>query len=175
MTSIIQILFTQECLNELEDLFYNKFYCNTYIGYENVLNELSDSFDSNCNIDFTNIELQEVLDNYLLFTETNYTIDDHIMSEIVFHSVITLFVNIVIIQKCKPPAYKFNILHEKFILPITGNINISNLIKQHKDKIDHVYGEDIYKEYGWNEYLTYVKEELSTYIEFNSQPSSILK
>ncbi len=63
------------------------------------------------------------------------------------------------------------ILNNQFILPITGNINIIGSIK---DKISYIYGEDVFEEYGTDEYIKYIKEELTEYFEFNSQ-TTILK
>ena len=174
MTRIIDLLFTQECLDNLEELFYTSFYCNTYIGYENVLTELSNPILSTGNNDhyFTNISLQEVTDMYLLVTERTYTIDDDVMNDIIFHSVLKLFLDIIIIPRiprCLLFENKLKILNRYFILPITGNINIMNFIQNNFDQINHIYGED-----EPNEYITYIKEELTEYFEFNSQ-KSVLK
>ena len=179
MTTIIELLFTQECLNKLEELFYTTFYCNTYIGYENVLTELNRICDSRENPSslFKDMLLKETIDTYLLFTQKNYTTDDNVMNEIIFHSVLKLFVDIIIIQLCLIFENKLKLLHTQFILPITGNINIKHFIQNNFQKIDHIYGEDIfemYGQYGWNRYIDYIKEELITYFEFNSQ-GSILK
>ena len=176
MTRIIDLLFTQECLDKLEELFYTSFYCTTYIGYENVLSELSKTFISTGDNGyyFKNISLHEVTDMYLLVAERTYTIHDDVMNDIIFNSVLNLFVDIIIIPRCLLFENKLKILNRRFILPITGNINIMNFIQNNSDKINHIYGKDIYKEYGWNQCIKYMKEELTEYFKFNSQ-KSILK
>jgi hypothetical protein len=94
------------------------------------------------------------------------------MDDIIFHTVLDLFIDIII------PLFnnKLYILNKKFILPITGDINIMDFIRSQpqRDMINHYYGEDVYEEYGWNEYIKYIKEELTEYFEYNTQPS-ILK
>ena len=116
--------------------------------------------------------LQKTKHTYVLFTKRNYTIDDHVMDDIIFHTVLDLFIDIII------PLFnnKLYILNKKFILPITGDINIMDFIRSQpqRDMINHYYGEDVYEEYGWNEYIKYIKEELTEYFEYNTQPS-ILK
>ena len=168
MTKIIDLLFTQECLDKLEELFYTTFYCNTYIGYENVLTELCQTTGIS-DILFKRIILQKTIDAYLLTTTQNYTIDDDVMNNIIFYSVLKLFVDIIM----PTSVYENNItiLNNQFILPITGNIN---LIYSIKEKINYIYGEDVFEEYGTDEYINYIKEELTEYFEFNSQ-GTILK
>ena len=180
MTTFIDLLFTQECLNKLEELFYTTFYCNTYIGYENVLTELSKTINMSGNGDsFKDVSLQETLDTYLLITEQHYMIgnnDDNVMKEIIFHSVLILFVDIIIIPSNIVFDSNLKILHTQFILPITGNINIKRFIQNNYEKITKIYGEvsNYNTYYGHNEYNKYFKDELLTYLEFNSQ-GSILK
>lgn len=170
MTRIIDLLFTTECLDKLEELFYNTFYCTTYTGYENVLTELSKSFIStgNSGYYFKNRSLEEAKDMYLLVANQTYTIDDDLMNNIIFHSVLNLFVDIIIIPRCLLFENKLKILNRQFILPITGNINIINFIQNNCEKINHIYGED-----EPNEYIKYMKEELTEYFEFNSQVSTL--
>lgn len=167
MTQIIDFLFTQECLDKLEELFYTTFYCNTYIGYENVLTELCQTTGIS-DILFKRIILQKTIDTYLLTTTQNYTIDDDVMNNIIFYSVLKLFVDIIM----PTSVYENNItiLNNQFILPITGNIN---LIYSIKEKINYIYGEDVFEEYGTDEYINYIKEELTEYFEFNSQVTTL--
>ena len=167
MTKIIDLLFTQECLDKLEELFYTTFYCNTYIGYENVLTELCQTTGIS-DILFKRIILQKTIDTYLLTTTQNYTIDDDVMNNIIFYSVLKLFVDIIM----PTSVYENNItiLNNQFILPITGNIN---LIYSIKEKINYIYGEDVFEEYGTDEYINYIKEELTEYFEFNSQVTTL--
>ena len=174
MTRIVDLLFTQECLNKLEELFYTTFYCNTYTGYENVVKELSKIFNTrqnNSNL-FKQVLLREPIEIYLLATNKNYTIDDDVMKNIIFHSILKLFVAI-IIPTCDMFDIEEELLNRQFILQITGNINIMHFIQKNCDIINHIYGEDVYKEYGWNEYINYIKEELTEYFEFNSQGSTL--
>lgn len=173
MTRIIDLLFTQECLNKLEELFYTTFYCNTYIGYDNVLSVLNKSFilSGISGSFFKDSMLQDTKDTYLLVTTNNYTIDDDIMNNIIFHSVLKLFVDIIIISRGNLFENKLKILNRQFIIPITGNINIMNSIQKICDILNHNYGEDVDDQYN---YITYIKEELTEYFEFNSQ-CSILK
>ena len=167
MTQIIDFLFTQECLDKLEELFYTTFYCNTYIGYENVLTELCQTTGIS-DILFKRIILQKTIDTYLLTTTQNYTIDDDVMNNIIFYSVLKLFVDNIM----PTSVYENNItiLNNQFILPITGNIN---LIYSIKEKINYIYGEDVFEEYGTDEYINYIKEELTEYFEFNSQVTTL--
>ena len=171
MTRIIDLLFTKECLYRLEELFYNTFYYSTYTGYENVLTELSNSFISTGDngLYFKNRSLQDAKDMYLLTAERTYTIDDDLMYDIIFHSVLLLFVNIIITPRCLLFDNKLKILNRQFILPITGNINLINFIRNNCDEISHIYGED-----EPTEYIRYIKDELLDYFEFNSQ-ANILK
>lgn len=168
MTRIIDLLFTKECLYRLEELFYNTFYCTTYTGYENVLTELSNSFISDNGHYFKNRTLKDATDMYLLTAERSYTIDDDLMHDIIFHSVLELFVNIIITPRCLLFDNKLKILNRRFILPITGNINIINFIRNNCDEISHIYGED-----EPSEYIRYVKDELLDYFEFNSQANTL--
>ena len=171
MTKIIDLLFTQECLDKLEELFYTTFYCNTYKGYDNVLTDICNRFIPENQNDgkFKRILLNGTIDTYLLTTKQQYTIDDNVMNNIIFYSVLKLFVDIIM----PTSVYENNItiLNNQFILPITGNIN---LIYSIKEKINYIYGEDVFEEYGTDEYINYIKEELTEYFEFNSQ-GTILK
>jgi hypothetical protein len=176
MTRIIDLLFTHETLNKLEELFYTTFYCTTYTGYENVLTELSNIFciSGNSGRHFKNMFLDEVKDIYLMKANKHYEIDDDVMNSIIFHSVLNLFVDIIIIPTCFLFENKLKILNSHFIVPITGNINITNFIQADFNKINNIYGEDIHYKYGWNEYKKYIHDEMTQYFKFNSQ-GSILK
>jgi hypothetical protein len=170
MTSIIDLLFTQETLNKLENLFYTTFYCNTYTGFENVLTEITDKKTGYLKYK----ELQKIIDTYLLITQNKFTTDDDTMSEIIFQSVLKLFINI-IISNLFPDQLKY--LHRKFILPITGNMNYIKFVKSQpqRDVMNIIHGEDIYAKYGIGGCLKYIKDELYEYFKFKPESTSILK
>jgi hypothetical protein len=134
------------------------------------LTELSKSFISTGDNGhyFKNRSLEDAKDMYLLTAERTYTIHDDLMHTITFHSVLELFVNIIMTPRFLLFDNKLKILNRQFILPITGNININTFIRNNCEEIQHIYGED-----EPTEYIRYIKDELLDYFEFNSQASTL--